>query len=225
MGNLGRAGYSASTDGLWPYSYDTCDLGVTANQSNSGVVSWLPGQRLNKCLCSNQDTPSPGVGRGASELDLLEGAGGDNGVNGDEGNNGGGTISQSHQFAPFDIGYKANSQYVSIYNTSSTYKNSYDGGKLQQVISIKTKIDPQYYEGRAYQTYAFDYTPGPQGRVTWWVGDDKKWSFDAKAVDPNTQAKIGQRVISEEPMVSILLDRNEASNHINLSLLLLLFSI
>jgi beta-glucanase (GH16 family) len=87
MGNLGRAGYSASTDGLWPYSYDTCDAGVTRNQSLTSGLSWLPGQRLNKCLCPDQDTPSPGIGRGAPELDLLEGAGGDGG------NNGGGTVS------------------------------------------------------------------------------------------------------------------------------------
>ncbi len=27
MGNLGRAGYGATLDGMWPYSYDTCDVG------------------------------------------------------------------------------------------------------------------------------------------------------------------------------------------------------
>ena len=26
MGNLGRAGYGATNDGVWPYSYDTCDV-------------------------------------------------------------------------------------------------------------------------------------------------------------------------------------------------------
>lgn len=59
MGNLGRAGYGASLEGLWPYSYDTCDVGTVANQSvngipaasvdgtgdiyNSGALSYLPG--------------------------------------------------------------------------------------------------------------------------------------------------------------------------------------
>lgn len=59
MGNLGRAGYGASLEGLWPYSYDTCDVGTVANQSvngipaasvdgtgdiyNNGALSYLPG--------------------------------------------------------------------------------------------------------------------------------------------------------------------------------------
>ncbi|KAI9596758.1 beta-glucan synthesis-associated [Syncephalis fuscata] len=184
MGNLGRAGYGGSTDGLWPYSYDTCDIG---------------------CLCSDQDTPSPSVGRGAAELDLLEGAAGDNGVNGDEGNNGGGTISQSHQFAPFDApNYIVQENYVAIYNTSTTYKNSYKGGHLQQAISIKTKIAPQYYEGKDYLTYAMKYEPGPSGQATWWVDNNKKWSFSAQAVGPNSRSRIGQRVVSEEPMYLLM---------------------
>lgn len=55
MGNIGRAGYAASTDGTvsespwcsfapadralpsqWPYSYDSCDVGTLANQSYYG---------------------------------------------------------------------------------------------------------------------------------------------------------------------------------------------
>jgi hypothetical protein len=51
MGNLARPGYSASTDGMWPYSqvsilyanssiltwfprYDSCDVGTLPNQTN-----------------------------------------------------------------------------------------------------------------------------------------------------------------------------------------------
>lgn len=26
MGNLGRPGYGATTDGMWPYSYQGCDV-------------------------------------------------------------------------------------------------------------------------------------------------------------------------------------------------------
>lgn len=26
MGNLGRPGYGATTDGMWPYSYQECDV-------------------------------------------------------------------------------------------------------------------------------------------------------------------------------------------------------
>lgn len=64
MGNLGRPGYGASTDGMWPYSYDSCDVGTFPNQtyadgsgpaaaidSDAGwsqydfELSWLTGQR------------------------------------------------------------------------------------------------------------------------------------------------------------------------------------
>ena len=73
MGNLGRPGYMASTEGLWPYTYDSCDAGITANQSSADGISYLPGQRLSKCTCSGEDHPSPGKGRGAPEYDVLEG--------------------------------------------------------------------------------------------------------------------------------------------------------
>ena len=65
MGNLARPGYSATTDGLWPYSYDECDVGTFPNQTlknksgpaaalrsdasrsdNNYELSWLSGQRL-----------------------------------------------------------------------------------------------------------------------------------------------------------------------------------
>ena len=102
MGNLGRAGYGATTDGLWPYSYDSCDVGTIKNQSlngvpaaasvngdqgNGGVLSFLPGQRLSRCTCqdasdgndgSRLDHPGPKhndgtwVGRAAPEIDIFE---------------------------------------------------------------------------------------------------------------------------------------------------------
>ena len=37
MGNLGRAGYGATTDGTWPYTYDSCDVGsFPAQMDKSG---------------------------------------------------------------------------------------------------------------------------------------------------------------------------------------------
>ena len=33
MGNLGRMGYGGTLDGMWPYSYDTCDVGTLPNQT------------------------------------------------------------------------------------------------------------------------------------------------------------------------------------------------
>lgn len=74
LGNLARPGYRASTDGLWPYSYNKCDVGITPNQSSPDGISFLPGQRLAKCTCEGEDHPSPGIGRGAPEIDSLEGS-------------------------------------------------------------------------------------------------------------------------------------------------------
>ena len=59
----GRAGYGATTEGLWPYSYDSCDLGTFRNQTapdgtppqsrtggtGGGPLSYLPGQRVSSC--------------------------------------------------------------------------------------------------------------------------------------------------------------------------------
>ena len=86
IGNLGRAGYGASLEGMWPYSYDSCDWGTLPNQTLPGAQppsdtkSFLPGQRLSACTCTNiKDGSHPGpmtngryVGRSAPELDIFE---------------------------------------------------------------------------------------------------------------------------------------------------------
>jgi len=93
MGNLGRAGYGASLEGMWPYSYDACDVGTAPNQTFNGLpvaatkngdhlyngaLSYLPGQKLSRCSCKGSDHPGPKhsdgsyVGRSAPEIDVLE---------------------------------------------------------------------------------------------------------------------------------------------------------
>lgn len=116
MGNLGRAGYGATLEGMWPYTYDSCDVGTVANQtidgwpeaalvdgdsSNNGVLSFLPGQRLSRCTCSGESHPGPMhsdgtyVGRSAPEIDIFEAQITDNV----------GQVSQSSQWAPFNYAY------------------------------------------------------------------------------------------------------------------------
>lgn len=116
MGNLGRAGYGATTDGTWPYSYDSCDVGTLPNQTNpdgtplaasntgtkGGSLSYLPGQRLSACTCSGEIHPGPiksdGTfkGRSAPEIDMFETQVTSDGI---------GHISQSAQYAPFNAHY------------------------------------------------------------------------------------------------------------------------
>lgn len=103
MGNLGRPGYAATTDGTWPYSYyDGCDAGITPNQSSPDGINFLPGMRLPACTCDGADHPTPGKSRGAPEIDVIEASVGplNNNPNAFIG-----TASQSLQMAPFDIWY------------------------------------------------------------------------------------------------------------------------
>lgn len=102
MGNLGRAGYAATTDGMWPYSYDDiCDVGITANQSSTDGMSFLPGMRLPACTCPGTDHPSPGRSRGAPEIDVIEASV----IVLNEAQDRIGVVSQSLQLAPYDIWY------------------------------------------------------------------------------------------------------------------------
>src|SRR6266545_2180275 len=73
---------------MWPYSYDTCDLGTFPGQQgkdgqptasttggNGGTnLSGLPGQKLSACTCPGSDHPGPrvDVGRGVPEIDIIE---------------------------------------------------------------------------------------------------------------------------------------------------------
>ncbi|PKI84848.1 hypothetical protein MVES_001058 [Malassezia vespertilionis] len=87
MGNLGRAGYGATLEGTWPYSYEACDVGTVQNQTmynrtypqgyppynnvggayvfnkkhNTTSLSFLPGQKLSACTCPDDDHPGPKV--------------------------------------------------------------------------------------------------------------------------------------------------------------------
>ncbi|KAK9762728.1 hypothetical protein K7432_011267 [Basidiobolus ranarum] len=206
MGNLGRAGYGATTDGTWPYSYDTCDAAVAVNQSmpmNHNIgnqCSLQPGQRLNKCVCPGEDHPNPGVGRGAPEIDILEAS--------VDPSTKLGTASMSDQLAPFNFNPANNQrnvdqQYVEIYNKEETHLG-WTGGPLQQCVSGVASIPPDAYEGRGFQTYSFEYVPGAEGYIIWRINDVDIWKMDAKAIGPDPLSKTAQRLVSEEPMSIIM---------------------
>ncbi|RCK64580.1 Beta-glucan synthesis-associated protein KRE6 [Candida viswanathii] len=204
MGNLGRPGYLASTDGVWPYSYDSCDAGITPNQSSPDGISYLPGQRLNKCTCAGEDHPNPGVGRGAPEIDVIEGAVmtdptgrvADNGV-----------ASQSLQLAPMDIWYYPDYDFVEIYNSSVTTMNTYTGGPFQQALSATTTLNVTWYEfgdgEHNFQTYGYEYLNDDEtGYLRWFVGENPTLTVHSTALHAN--GNIGARPLSKEPMSLIL---------------------
>ena len=80
--------------------------------------------------------------------------------------------------------------------------NGYRGGVYQQALSAVTNLNNDWYDGKQYQTYAFEYQPGGTGSVVWYVGDKKTWKLDGRAMSPN--GNVGQRVIPEEPMAVVM---------------------
>ena len=197
MGNLGRPGYLSTTDGMWPYTYDSCDTGITNNQSMSDGTSNLPGQRLSSCTCAGEDHPTPGTGRGAPEIDIAE-------VSGDWGNLGLGVATQSFQVAPFDIWYYPNYDFMETPNYNLSFVNTYTGGPYQQAVSTTSMLNNKWYDGQEYQNYSFEYSPGGDENafIAWTIGEEEMMRFDGRAVGPN--GNIGQRLVSEEPMSIIM---------------------
>ncbi|EQC30510.1 hypothetical protein SDRG_11827 [Saprolegnia diclina VS20] len=65
MGNLGRALFAASTNRMWPWTYNECD------------ERYRTSQRISACDPNPGYGLHPNMGRGAPELDLVEGGGSD----------------------------------------------------------------------------------------------------------------------------------------------------
>lgn len=219
MGNLGRAGYGATTEGVWPYSYATCDLGTFKNQTatdgtpaaaatggaNGGPLSYLPGQRLSACTCPGSDHPGPNVatGRNAPEIDIIEAQVDVNLFQGQ--------ASQSFQTAPYNYQYQAatTSPDTVIKNSAITQLNSYQGSVYQQAVSAVSYISNgnTYYNNTQYTTYGFEFWSDPNNRgsgyISWFSQGAQTWTMNAAAVGPDPISKVQQRLIPEEPMYII----------------------
>lgn len=221
MGNLGRAGFGASLEGMWPYSYDSCDVGTLPNQTypgtqtpllavtkgdpgNNNELSYLPGQRLSSCTCPGESHPGPVrsdgsyVGRSAPEIDIFEATVTD----------GVGQVSLSAQFAPFNAEY-------SWFNTSDnlitadptiTQQNEYKGGAFQQTTSGLSVTNQGCYERTqgCYSVYGFQYKPGFDNAYITWINDGKvAWTILSGGLAADKRVEIGPRPIPQEPMYII----------------------
>ena len=193
---------------MWPYTYNDCDAGITPNQSQTDGLSYLPGQRLSSCGCKGSDHPTPGTGRGAPEIDIIE-------VSGDWAGMGVAVATQSFQVAPFDIYWYPNYDYMETPDYRFSFVNTYTGGPFQQAVSTTTTLNNSWYDGMQYQKYAFEYAPGAgeDAYIQWYVGDDEMMKFDARAIGPN--GNVGQRLISEEPM-SMVINLGISENWVNI---------
>lgn len=197
MGNLGRPGYLSTTDGMWPYTYQACDIGITPNQSSSDGLSNLPGQRLPSCTCPGEDHPTPGTGRGAPEIDIIE-------VGATYPPHNMPIATQSFQVAPFDVYWYPNYNFTAFPDYSVSWYNGYTGGPYQQAISATTNLNKNWFDGQQYQRYSFEYVPGEgEGSyISWKVGDETMFMMDGRAIGPN--GNVQARQVSEEPMSLIL---------------------
>lgn len=221
MGNLGRAGYGASLEGMWPYTYDSCDVGTVANQtlnglpiaatengdpSNGGVLSFLPGQRLSRCTCPGESHPGPVhsdgtyVGRSAPEIDIFEATMGGDPLQGQ--------VSQSGQWGPFNAEYHwfNTSANLIIPNTTLTELNPYMGGAFQQATSGLTFTNQEAYErtGNVYSVYGVQYQPGFDDAYIAWIADGKMaWQLNQPGMAADPRVEIGSRPVPQEPMYII----------------------
>ncbi|KAF8153938.1 beta-glucan synthesis-associated [Crassisporium funariophilum] len=221
MGNLGRAGYGSSLDGMWPYSYDSCDVGTLPNQTHPGtstplatiqngdpskenMLSYLPGQRLSSCTCPGESHPGPMradgtyVGRAAPEIDVFEAI-----VDGD-----GGKVSLSAQWAPYNAGYNwiNTTDNLIIHDTASTVLNQYKGGVYQQTTSGLAATNQDCYElgTKCFAVYGFEYKPGFDDAYITWINDGKRsWTLRAPGMGADPQTEISARPIPFEPMYII----------------------
>lgn len=91
---------------------------------------------------------------------------------------------------------------MEVYDNEQTRMNDYRGGTYQQAISGLTWLNNEWYNGKAYQKYGWEYTPGASGDISWFVGDEYSWKLDARSIRPN--GNVGQRVVPEEPMALVL---------------------
>jgi len=201
---------------MWPYSYDTCDLGTYPNQTSSngapaaaatgsptgGSLSYLPGQRLSACTCPGSDHPGPSVsvGRGVPEVDVFEAQVDLTTFQGQ--------VSQSAQIAPYDYLYEFvnTSPATTVYNENLTSLNTYVGGVYQQALSAVSFVDSQNYDDQGYAPYGYELWSNPnnrqEGYITWYSNGVQTWTVTSASMGPDTISQVQQRLISEEPMVS-----------------------
>lgn len=241
LGNLGRAGYGATLEGLWPYSYDTCDVGTLPNQTLNGLplaatnsgpqgspyngaLSFQAGQRLSRCTCAGESHPGPVhkdgsfVGRAAPEIDIFEAQ-----MHTAPDGTYGGAVSQSAQWAPFNHEFVWDNSSANFQITDPTVSalNSYLGSPLQQASSVVSTTDQGCYQDSTgcLSVYGFEYKPGfDAGYISWINNNQLAWTLRSAGMGPDPLVEISDRPIPEEPMYIIMnLGMSESFGHVDLA--------
>ncbi|KAK0536153.1 hypothetical protein OC835_002115 [Tilletia horrida] len=189
MSNLGRAGYGATNEGMWPYNYDSCDVGTMPNQTYfaNGTGGPLAAEMTGVYV----DSYGP-----ALSYQYLATAGGM------------GRNSMSLQTAPFNSGYNLTEPgHTTVYDSENSM-NSYTGAAYQQAVSamIKTPQDAYQLTDARFATYGVEWVPHyrqAEPYITWLTEGQPSWRMEAAAIGPDPDTEIGQRLVPPEPMYII----------------------
>lgn len=93
-----------------------------------------------------------------------------------------------------------------IYDRSVTTMNAWKGAATQEAASAVTRIGTEFYGGQAFTSYGYELVPGggSDSQITWQIGGQPTWTLKAGAFPPDDRTKVGQRLMSEEPMYMII---------------------
>ena len=120
-----------------------------------------------------------------------------------------GQVSQTFQIAPYNAGYQPDNSTdaTTIFNDTITAINSYKGGQFQQAVSALSDIDSKNYNNAGYTTYGCEWWSDPNNRddgyITWFSQGKPSWKITAQTIGPDPVTQVSQRLIPEEPMVSL----------------------
>ncbi|CEG49963.1 Concanavalin A-like lectin/glucanase, subgroup [Plasmopara halstedii] len=135
LGNLGRAIFSGSTNRMWPFSYDACEPDILPPNN----------QRISACDPNPGSGMNPHQGRGAPEIDLVEG--------------GGTTISASIQVGPgmppeFRVIPPRDENKLCIYSSSCKTPGANVPG-IPNSVYLKARGHPSWYQNLRYAANNF----------------------------------------------------------------------
>jgi len=226
FGNLGRAVYQNSNTGLWPWSYSQCSTDLELPPGE-------PPQRIS--ACDDQDAASgllPFQGRGATELDVLEGAVSNTG----KASYVVGSLQLSPGIPPYFrppmFGFPTTSGPGQWYNglsfgppvpglsTGGFANNGWYGppwgadcptgcpDALSGGFVALDDLDTRYW------TYTMEWKTGPDGHLSWWYDGEFVWGMAAEAFGEysvcadrggSTECvRTPKRMIPEEPMSIVM---------------------
>ncbi|KAL4420044.1 hypothetical protein ABPG77_007483 [Micractinium sp. CCAP 211/92] len=227
MGNLGRAGYMTSTDGMWPYTYDHC--GGDAVGREFGDQGPIP-QRFSACPDPKGVNRTlwgllPGQGRGAPEIDIIEvksGKGKSSGGNQPrypftllplhvaplipentfwtETDADGNTVPGPGQYIPQQDQFWTDLEFWK--GPFATNQQDRPGDKVRDVMGAYAQLDESFWTD--YHTFGLLWQPGEY--IRWYIDGTFVYELNKEALraQSNGSYTVPERLIPVEPMYVIM---------------------